>query len=840
VLGPDRTVRGSLDDLRNYFYCLRQAPGGTRHNPVGRRLYGSQVHKLTGGRLPPRKAYRACFKVQGMGDSNGPDIAQATHEALLRKAGCLRAESHLTFDTAVPAGDVWEGVYIDDHLILCSVMIAEVTRRLEHHGDVSLVAASEAAYDLTEGVSRAPEKQVRYKETFVAWGTEVRGRRGRVGAPLLKRSMICGMLSCVLLQTHISKKILERAVAQTTHPLMHRRELLSILSDTYLFMNSISYQGVYCIPDAIRSELVMLALCLPLCEADVRWPISEKVSATDATPTFMGACEAAAPSKVTHDMYRVSEHRGTYTRLDWPCFDISPAATRLKRPTAALADIVRSLDWHTTCSKPFHFIHHVNVQEMEALSVELQRVCTTASLEGQRRVVACDSGVCVGAWGKGRSSSKQLNNILRKTLAWSILGRVKFVLFWVATDVNPADDPSRSVALREPAPLPSWAYPLFTDFSPWRVPLPHHTAPVKYPVATTCLSPDLLDVQDRTPAQSAPAYLHVRPPAAEGADTAGSVSISALRPGCANSPCVNQIRSAARGEKQNPAPPPVKVRICRVAEKLFKELWSGCAGLTKAASKQFRVDEPIEAFPPSGYRPAHDLNQPALRRALLIRAHGGEFIWVHLGTPCTTWSRLRFISVGTRRVHLPNGDGSRDDERIANSELSFSIRFMKAVIRSGGYVSFENPESSLIWHHPLMVNFVRAFGPSGSAKAHAPVTKVAFDQCQFGLTSPPGAEKVEVWKKGTILLSNLPGAPKLGRRCTHDHTHVPVIASIRVHGKSVLRSKLAGAYPPSLCSAIVAAASPLCRRNVTYNAVATVRPTAPDCPRPVPCSWPGL
>ena len=65
-----------------------------------------------------------------------------------------------------------------------------------------------------------------------------------------------------------------------------------------------------------------------------------------------------------------------------------------------------------------------------------------ASLKAQL-VVLCDSRVIVGAWSKGRSSSRQLNGLLRSCLAWSIAGRKLLCLLWVGTHFNPADGPSR-------------------------------------------------------------------------------------------------------------------------------------------------------------------------------------------------------------------------------------------------------------------------------------------------------------------------------------------------------------------------------------------------------------
>ena len=60
----------------------------------------------------------------------------------------------------------------------------------------------------------------------------------------------------------------------------------------------------------------------------------------------------------------------------------------------------------------------------------------------------------LGAIGKGRSSSISLNAVVRSLIGWLCLGGKTLNLFYLDTKDNPADDPSRSVAVRAPMRLP--------------------------------------------------------------------------------------------------------------------------------------------------------------------------------------------------------------------------------------------------------------------------------------------------------------------------------------------------------------------------------------------------
>ena len=175
-----------------------------------------------------------------------------------------------------------------------------------------------------------------------------------------------------------------------------------------------------------------------------------------------------------------------------------------------------------------------------------------------------------------------------------------------------------------------------------------------------------------------------------------------------------------------------------------------------------------------------------------------------MGVPCRTWSPLRLIKAGTRTHANPDGDGSDPLEVAANLELKFMLSICKALISSNRFFSVENPELSLIWKHPLFVQFLHDYGPGGRYCKGSPVFLVSFDQCQYGLTSP---DREEVWKKPTVVCTNIPRFQKLHLRCPGTHTHVPVQGSMRFKGKRYNRSQLAGRYPLRLCRSMARLAS---------------------------------
>ena len=79
---------------------------------VGRLVDDAVVDSFLGpGVQTAGEKYRLALRVLGMGDCNACDLAQATHEGILKPAGLLRQDKHLKCGRAAPRDDIWEGCY---------------------------------------------------------------------------------------------------------------------------------------------------------------------------------------------------------------------------------------------------------------------------------------------------------------------------------------------------------------------------------------------------------------------------------------------------------------------------------------------------------------------------------------------------------------------------------------------------------------------------------------------------------------------------------------------------------------------------------------------------------
>ena len=169
ILAPHQGLRGCADDLRNWFYQLRHEPDWFRRQAVGRRLRGQD---FTSFGTDPKRNYRACMKVVCMGDRNGVPFAQEAHEEILRRSGLMRDENVLQYGGSTPHTDVWEGTYVDDHILSLRVPLNRMKCTPGHDSQCPLCAADDGMLPdarMVEGyerfgAERSAEKEVRFAE----------------------------------------------------------------------------------------------------------------------------------------------------------------------------------------------------------------------------------------------------------------------------------------------------------------------------------------------------------------------------------------------------------------------------------------------------------------------------------------------------------------------------------------------------------------------------------------------------------------------------------------------------------------------------------------------------
>ena len=193
----------------------------------------------------------------------------------------------------------------------------------------------------------------------------------------------------------------------------------------------------------------------------------------------------------------------------------------------------------------------------------------------------------------------------------------------------------------------------------------------------------------------------------------GAPQCAPLRATRSGGPAVRAVDASDQGEaiRSSKCPPfdaPWKMRPLTSAPlKKCLELFSGCIVLSKGLCRYGFAAEAWDVE----YNYFSDLSKPEVLASILDRIRAHEFSYVHLGTPCSTWSRARRND--GRGPHPLRADHAnlfcfsqlsakdQDKVRMGNLLLNISIEVFVACIEANVAVSMENPASSRIWLTPV-------------------------------------------------------------------------------------------------------------------------------------------
>lgn len=207
-------------------------------------------------------------------------------------------------------------------------------------------------------------------------------------------------------------------------------------------------------------------------------------------------------------------------------------------------------------------------------------------------------------------------------------------------------------------------------------------------------------------------------------------------------------------------------------DKFFLELFAGTGRLTEAVRRNgLKV---LPAFELANGREFNLLN-PSIQSLVFGIVKSGRVWWLHLGTPCTAWSRARHGIKDHRRAR------KKEVQSVGTALLT--ARLIRLCLSRGIAVSLENPFSSRLWE----------FSPIHSLVVDSRMNFIFFDMCRYGMP----------YKKRTAILTSEIGFRALSRLCQGGHGHELLKGTTRakIDGKwqHVNKTSLAGAYPSGLC-----------------------------------------
>ena len=258
-----------------------------------------------------------------LGDSLAVEVAQQSRRTVLASLhNAMRPLEIAAYRSPYPRGDTAEYLAVDDHLVAQKVTFAEL-RQQAFKRDSETFRDAERAYTSVKLIQH-PKKRKRNETSGTYLGADVDGVAGLVSAPQHRIGVLMLITAEVVRRGCCSASMLSSLLGLWVHVLMFRRPAFSLLSECFRDACHVPRDCVFRLGRRSLNELHSLSLLAPLFQADLRVQYLPQLYALDASPSGAGICVTDVPVHVSQELWRHTEQRGYYTRLE------SPAAALLR------------------------------------------------------------------------------------------------------------------------------------------------------------------------------------------------------------------------------------------------------------------------------------------------------------------------------------------------------------------------------------------------------------------------------------------------------------------------------------------------------------------------------
>lgn len=733
-----------------------------------------------------------CLRTLAMGDSAACAYAQTAHLSLGLQSGAFAPEHLVTMHGRPPRGDFLAGLIIDDFILM-----EKVDKGQQEGGQSNL--RRQRMHDIYQKVNLQahPTKGFANQTEASFWGADVDGSTGLVRGNVVRAISLCWVTSKIATMGICSVNLLEIIAGGFVSLFGYRKRLMSLLDLIYVVQGGRQQEDIIRLPTALVEELWSLILLCPLAVSDLRAGFSNKIFMVDASNWGEAVVESPLEGAMAEEIHRRGVQKSAWTRLlnPWkahlrgkgvlPPADEMPDGQVHYSVHPVWESAARCLDYKVRWKQRCKRNRHINIGELRAF-VKAE-VLGAMEARDKRFAIGSDSQVCLGAIAKGRSASPALNDVLRQSLP-SLLGLGAYSCGgYVASALNPSDDPTRGVSIRKSdCDFPDWWHGVNTgnytmlDDLLGSCGLSQHELG-NYP-ALGELTVDVAAAVEPVPKKSLNDFhKRIKHKIRQRAHLKKQISVqehtAATLPDSHNSFSEEVIECFEYFGKDlflfgsDTSWPPQQPGLI--------DLFSGKKGYARSAC---RLGAPWALCLDIEDGPRCDLLSSETRRRVELLINAGVCLCLSAAPICSSFSRA--ITPCVRSKEYPEGMPHVFGAMLlkildGNSHAKWISRLVSLCKKKKMLFWVENPDSSHFWCQP-------------SWKIHQPFDSKNFYKCDF---CTYGAR----WRKRTRFVTNtrLRG---LRRMCNRQHKHLVLRGMSKKH-KCPL-TKLAEPYPRALCNSL--------------------------------------
>ena len=456
-LRPEEEARLFAEDLREFYHAFIISKERQRRNALKIQVTPSSVAHLSCFRdhLRQHPVLIPCLDTMAMGDLNAVSYGQTSHLAVLLSTDVVHLADFLALKLTPPRSGIVAGLMIDDFLILDRRKKGEPPSRA-----AAIMKAVATKYEEV-GLPRHSGKSVEDEIKSSFWGSQMDGEKGEV-RPALTKCVPLARLTLQILRLGISSvSLLEILGGSYVAALQYRRRLMSSVEEIYAAQRGRARNQLIQMSPELKDELATLVALLPLSVIDMRLAPSSRLVASDASSRSEAAVYTEIGEVATSELHFHGLQKGVWNKLLTPYNAYCREKGWMEEVEAELPggetmkmhpiweEVVTSQHFCLQ-EKPKRVVsrRHINVGEIRA-------ALRSEAVEGRRMknsyfISLLDSQVALACLCKGRSSSRQLNLEMRKSIPEMISNNVRCFYGFVRSQKNPSDDPTRGVVLRRP------------------------------------------------------------------------------------------------------------------------------------------------------------------------------------------------------------------------------------------------------------------------------------------------------------------------------------------------------------------------------------------------------
>lgn len=322
-LEPGEVYRFSADDLSDFYYTFKVSENRSHRNAFRVKFEPHELKHLKcfTEDLNKHRHLLLCLSTLAMGDNLAVEIAQQSHCNVLKfLCGSMKDDETLKYRCPVPRSRFIELLAIDDHVGLQKLTIEELPKEPSLR-DTEVFQLATKAYG-SVGLVQQSKKQKRNCTSGTILGADFDGVKGRVMAPRSRILLLSAISMSLVRKGTCTRRLLNLVVGCWVHVLLFRRVLFAILDSLFTDGIENKMDQVFCLKRQSLNELQLLAALGPTAQADLRISYCHDLYCMDASPSGGAVVRAEVGAAVTREVWRHTEQKGFYTRLQSPISQI--------------------------------------------------------------------------------------------------------------------------------------------------------------------------------------------------------------------------------------------------------------------------------------------------------------------------------------------------------------------------------------------------------------------------------------------------------------------------------------------------------------------------------------